>query len=78
LQAESVVGKTKEELKGAKKVIEGILQKRTNFDRNTRRAEAKKLIKKIQKYENLTDAYKLLLSRSGVYCLSGKNTFLGS
>ena len=68
-----VVGKTKEELKGAKKVIEGILHKRTNFDRNARRAEAKRLIKKIQQYENLTDEYKLLLSRAGVYCLSGKN-----
>jgi hypothetical protein len=68
-----VVGKTKQELKDAKKVIEGILHKRTNFDRNMRRVEAKRLIKKIQKSENLTDAYELLLSRAGVYCLSKKN-----
>jgi len=67
-----VVGRTKQELRDAKKVIEGILHKRTNFDRNSRRAEAGRLIKKIQKSENLTDAYKSLLSRAGVYCLSAK------
>lgn len=67
-----IVGKTQKELRDAKKVIEGILRKRTNLDRNSRRTEARRLIKKIQKFDNLTDAYKSLLSRAGVYCLSEK------
>jgi len=71
-----VVGKTKQEIRNAEKVIEGILYKRTNLNRNLRRAEARRLIKKIQKSENLTDAYKSLLSRAGVYCLSAKKVNL--
>jgi hypothetical protein len=67
-----VVGKTQQELRDAKKVIEGILKKRTNFDRKSRRSEAGRLIKQIRKSENLTDAYKVLLGRAGVYCLSAK------
>lgn len=67
-----VIGKTQQELRGAKKVIEGILKKRTILDRNARRVKAGRLIKQIQKFQNLTDVYKSLLSRAGVYCLSGK------
>ena len=67
-----VIGKTKQELRDAKKVMEGLLHKQTNYDRNNRRSKAGRLIKQIQKYENFTDEYKSLLSRAGVYCLSAK------
>ncbi|MCK4904998.1 DUF2971 domain-containing protein, partial [bacterium] len=68
-----VVGRTKQELEEAKKVIEGILLKRTDLDRNSRRAEARRIVKQIRGSAGLTDAYKSLLSRAGVYCLSARN-----
>ena len=46
-----VIGKSQQELRDAKKVIEGILEKRTNLDRNTRRVKAGSLIKQIKKLQ---------------------------
>jgi hypothetical protein len=68
-----VVGKAQQELEEAKKVIEGILRKRTDLDRNSRRVEARRIVKQIQESVGLMDMYKLLLGRAGVYCLSAKN-----
>jgi hypothetical protein len=68
-----IVGKTRQEVEAAKKEIEGILLKRTSLNRNSRRVEARRIVKQIQEAIGLTHEYNLLLGRTGVYCLSAKN-----
>ena len=47
-------------------------KKRTNFDRPTRKIEAKKIIQEIRKSAGVTDQFEKLLGRAGVYCLTSK------
>jgi len=66
------VGKTTEELRKTREVIEGILEKRTSLDRDSRCTKALGIIKKIQKHNDFTGIYNSLLSNAGVYCMSAK------
>jgi hypothetical protein len=66
-------GNTRQELEGTIKTLGDMLRKKYKaLDENSIRAEAERIIKKIQQSPDPMNDYTQLLSRAGVYCLSAK------
>lgn len=67
------IGNTPEEISAALRWIEDVLARKQGMDRPTRRRQARQIAGEIRKNDKLTDQYKMLLERAGVYCLSARS-----
>ena len=70
------IGRTETEQKAARRWIEAALVKRLGLDRTARRIQARETLKKLEGNDDITDYYKALLGRAGVYCVSARNDHL--
>lgn len=70
------IGRSKKERKAARRWIEAALAKRLGLDRSARRIQARKILTQLEGNDDITEHYKALLGRAGVYCMSARKDHL--